>query len=150
MKREKPDTNGPSNDVRRASARIASEAEGSVAGITLDEEVGVAKRDGRVLRIGAREFMILRLLLQNPDRTFSREELRSLVWPDELSIDLRTVDVKVHRLRSALKLQRAPDPVASVRGVGYRLKPTCGADYEKWHEQLEARHRRKSERMIPR
>jgi DNA-binding response OmpR family regulator len=88
--------------------------------------------------------MILRLFLQNPDRTFSREQIRSLVWPDELSIDLRTVDVKVYRLRNALKLHRAPDPVASVRGVGYRLKATCVEDYEMWHEQLNARSHRTS------
>ena len=144
MKSETSGTNGASNDLRRASARVATRAQEIVAGISLDQEGGLAKRNGRVLRIGAREFIILRLLVQNPERTFSREELRSLVWPDEPSIDLRTVDVKVHRLRNALKLQRAPDPVASVRGIGYRLKATCGADYEKWYKQLEARRRRRS------
>ena len=145
MKSEKPGTHGLSDGLRREeTARAAGRAEEGVAGITLDEKVRLAKRNGRPLRIGAREFMILRLLVQNPDRTFSREELRSLVWPDELSIDLRTVDVKVYRLRNSLKLQRAPDPVASVRGVGYRLKATCVEDYEKWHKQLNARPLRRS------
>ena len=145
MKSEKPDIQGLSDNLRREeTARLGGQAQGAVAGITLDEGAGIAQRNGRPLRIGAREFMILRLLVQNPDRTFSREELRSLVWPDELSIDLRTVDVKVYRLRNSLKLQRAPDPVASVRGVGYRLKATCVEDYEKWHKQLNARPLRRS------
>jgi len=63
------------------------------------------------------ELELLVLLLKNPGRVFSREELLNQVWGFDRAPTTRTVDTHVAVLRSKL----APDLIESVRGIGYRL-----------------------------
>lgn len=58
--------------------------------------------DGRELRMPRKEFEILSLLLANPGRVFSREELLGQIWPDEVVVLDRVIDVNITRLRAKL------------------------------------------------
>ena len=117
---------------------------GRLAGISLNEEFGTAKRGDRPLRIGSGEFKILQMLVRDPNRVFQREEIFSRVWPDNDAVNLCTVDQKIHRLRCALRMYGAPDPIVSVRGVGYRISDNCDEEYEMWLAQLSHKHSRRS------
>ena len=65
----------------------------------------------------------LELLLRNPGRVYSRENLLNVVWGYEYAGDYRTVDVHVRRLREKLELDPAnPEYILTKWGVGYYLK----------------------------
>ncbi|MDT8903405.1 response regulator [Anaeroselena agilis] len=74
------------------------------------------------LELTPKEYELLKLLLANAGRAFSRDQLLETVWGYEYAGDSRTVDVHIRHLR--LKLAGAPDvaqAIETVRGVGYRL-----------------------------
>ena len=104
----------------------------ATAGIELDRSSGLAKRNGRFLRLGDIEVKLLDLFLSNQGVIFTREKLVSLLWEAEAGIELKTVDQKIARLKKALTLGQAPDPIRSVRGQGYRFSEASEADYSKW------------------
>ena len=79
---------------------------------------------GQLLDLSRYEYGLLLLLMQNPSRTYSREQLMQLVWasPDE-SFD-RTVDTHIKVLRQKIKAVDASlNPIKTHRGVGYSFEP---------------------------
>lgn len=58
--------------------------------------------DGREVKLPRKEFEILSLFLSNPGRIYSRDEILKLIWPDNVVVLDRVVDVNVTRLRSAI------------------------------------------------
>jgi len=75
-------------------------------------------RDGSPVYLGPTEYRLLRHFLRNPERVFSRQQLLDAVWTHNEDVELRTVDVHIRRLRSALN---EPDPIRTVRSEGYSL-----------------------------
>lgn len=74
------------------------------------------------LALTPKEYELLKLLVANVGRAFSREQLLEMVWGYEYAGDTRTVDVHIRHLR--LKLADDPavaEALETVRGVGYRL-----------------------------
>ncbi|MCD2518096.1 response regulator transcription factor [Massilia sp. G4R7] len=67
------------------------------------------------------EYRLLRFLLCHPGQVFSRAQLLEQLWEAHESLDQRTVDVHVLRLRKALG--RAKSLIKTVRGAGYMLSP---------------------------
>ena len=81
-----------------------------------------AWRDGIPVELTAKEFDLMELLLRNPGRVYSRENLLNVVWGYEYIGDYRTVDVHVRRLREKLELDPAnPEFIRTKWGVGYYL-----------------------------
>jgi two-component system phosphate regulon response regulator PhoB len=87
-------------------------------GIEMDLAAHKVRRDGQQVSLGPTEYRLLRHLLENPGRVFSRQQLLESVWQHSEDIELRTVDVHVRRLRQALG---APDMIRTVRSAGYAL-----------------------------
>ncbi len=114
--------------LRRANA--AAQQEGaqhgallSAGGITLDPEQRVALRGGKVVELTAKEYDLMELLVKNPRRVYSRENLMDLVWGYTYAGDYRTVDVHIRRLREKLEENpAAPQYILTKWGVGYYLK----------------------------
>jgi DNA-binding response OmpR family regulator len=82
------------------------------------------RRSGETVHLTRTEHRLLVLLAQQPERTFSREELLEQVWGYDQLADGRLVDVHVRRLR--IKVEDDPaDPrhILTVRGIGYRFAP---------------------------
>lgn len=78
-------------------------------------------RGGDTLSLGPTEFRLLSAFMERPGRVWSREQLLDRVWGRDIYVDSRTVDVHVGRLRKALKVGEAGDPIRTVRGAGYAL-----------------------------
>jgi len=89
--------------------------------IELHSEAHRVRRAGRPVQLGPTEFRLLRHLMENPGRVFSRERLLDAIWPRDRDIDVRTVDVHVRRLRKALNEGGRKDLVRTVRSAGYSL-----------------------------
>lgn len=91
--------------------------------IILDTEGRAAWRDRVPVDLTAKEFDLIELLMRNPGRVYSREQLLNIVWGYEYAGDYRTVDVHVRRLREKLELDPAtPEYILTKWGVGYYLK----------------------------
>jgi DNA-binding response OmpR family regulator len=75
--------------------------------------------DGEPVRLTRREFELLRYLVENRNRVLSRDRLLERVWGYDQSIETRSVDVHVGRLRS--KLGAAGAQIETVVGLGYRF-----------------------------
>ena len=71
--------------------------------------------------LGPTEFRLLKFLMQNPDRVYSRAQVLDIVWGQNVYVEERTVDVHVRRLRQALEVFSADQYVQTVRGAGYRF-----------------------------
>lgn len=93
-------------------------------GVQLDQDAHrVSNERGDELQLGETEYRLLRFLLRNPDRVFSRAQLLDHVWGRNAFIEERTVDVHVLRLRKALSAGGVENLIDTVRGAGYRLSP---------------------------
>ena len=91
------------------------------ADIELNPVTHRVMRRGRPLHVAATEFKVLQILLERPERVFSRRELIEAVWGESSTIDERTVDVHIGRLRKVLNSVRGQDLLRTVRGAGYAL-----------------------------
>ncbi len=76
--------------------------------------------DGEVISFTKKEFEIMKLLLNNRDKVFSREEILSEVWEDDVYVIDRTIDVNINRLRK--KLGKYGNNIITKQGYGYGFK----------------------------
>lgn len=98
----------------------------SHSGVSIDESSYQAHVGGRALDLTYKEFELLRYLVANPGRVYSREQLLSEVWGYDYFGGTRTVDVHVRRLRA--KLGDHESVIGTVRNVGYRFAPNGGEE----------------------
>ena len=112
--------------LRRAGMAAQQSGAGSkltMGHIVLDPDARAAWKDGKSVDLTAKEFDLMELLMRNPGRVYSRENLLNVVWGYEYAGDYRTVDVHVRRLREKLELDPAnPEYILTKWGVGYYLK----------------------------
>jgi DNA-binding response OmpR family regulator len=109
--------------LRRAQPKPAELAQVLQAGdLRLDVTRHQAAWDGTPFDLTAIQFELLRVLMMNPGRVFSREELLNQVWGYDYYGDTRTVDSTIKRLRARLR-QVAADAelIVTVRDAGYKL-----------------------------
>ena len=86
-------------------------------GITLDKNAKTATLDSQNLSLTKLEYELLSLLLQHPDKVFSREDLLRHCWPQDVLVLDRTVDVNITRLRK--KIGRYGKQIKTRVGYGY-------------------------------
>jgi len=80
-------------------------------------------KNNREIHLGPTEFKILHHFLERPHKIFSREEIMAYVWGKDVNMEVRTVDVHINRLRTALSEPGKSDPsIKTVRSAGYCLE----------------------------
>lgn len=77
--------------------------------------------DDREVVLKPIQFKVLAVMIAEPGRIFSREELIEAVWPNNIHVEPRTVDVHIGRLRGAMRRAAGRDLIRTVRAVGYGL-----------------------------
>ncbi len=87
--------------------------------IAIDVSAHQVRVNGAVVPLRPNEFHLLAHFMEHPDQVFSRTALIDRLGKEEGAIDERTVDVWVGRLRRALAAHGAPDPLRTVRSLGY-------------------------------
>lgn len=106
---------------------LESNAPLSAGDLSLDIESRRVMLGEREINLTAKEFDILVLLMKNPNKVFSREQLLSAIWENKANEagDVRTVDVHVRRLREKIEPSpSAPRYVHTKWGVGYYFRAT--------------------------
>ena len=105
--------------LRRSAPRERAEAL-TLGALTVNFSAHTVLVDGERVILTLKEYELLRLLLENPGRVFTRDQLLSDIWGMDYDGETRTVDVHIRTLRQ--KLGCAGNLIETVRGVGYRLE----------------------------
>lgn len=79
--------------------------------------------NGTPIDLTSLEYQILTLLLQHPDRVFTRSNIFTSCWKQEFLGEDNTVDVHISRIRSKIAQYDSEEYIKTVRGIGYRLNP---------------------------
>ena len=111
--------------LRRAGGSQGARKENTITigSLTLDTDQRIALRHGEVVELTAKEYDLIELLMKNPRRVYSRENLMNVVWGYSYAGDYRTVDVHIRRLREKLEDNPAePAYIMTKWGVGYYFK----------------------------
>jgi DNA-binding response OmpR family regulator len=90
-----------------------------VADLTLDLSTHDVHRAGKNIELSPRELMLLKVLMREPGRVFTRTELCERVWEHEHEYDTKLVEVFIGRLRKKLG---EPPLIHTVRHVGYTIR----------------------------
>jgi DNA-binding response OmpR family regulator len=113
----------------RAHLRGPTQRESSVldaADIRVDLRTRRVERDGHEIHLTAREFEVLAYLMRHPDQVLSREQILNAVWGFDFDPGTKVLEVYVGYLRRKLGDAGGPDPIETVRNVGYRLRVPRG------------------------
>lgn len=108
--------------LRRVRPALAGETI-TAGDLKLDPVAQRVERRGQKLQVGPTEYRLLKFFIEHPRRVFSRGQLLDAVWGTGSEIEERTVDVHIRRLRKAITIENAPDPIRTVRSSGYALEP---------------------------
>jgi DNA-binding response OmpR family regulator len=98
-----------------------------IGDIRMDIRKHRVTRGGSVINLSPREFELLQIFMQEPGRTFTREEICERIWEREHEYDTRTVEIFIMRLRKKLSEDRTETLIETIRGVGYVLHPAVPA-----------------------
>ena len=74
-------------------------------------------QSGNEVVLTSKEFSLLRLMVENQGRVFTRQMLLERLWPDDLEVEDRIVDSHIKNIRKKLNV----DYIKTIRGVGYRI-----------------------------
>ena len=78
-------------------------------------------RDSQEIKLGPTESRLLEFFLTNPKRVYSRDQILESVWPNNVNVESRTIDVHIRRLRQSVNLKNKRELIRTVRSSGYSL-----------------------------
>lgn len=108
--------------VLRRTSRPANENLVTYEGLALDLSQKTCTVDGEQVKLPRKEFELLNMLMSKPGQIFSREEILKDVWPEEVVVVNRVVDVNITRLRG--KIGRYGKMIVTRSGYGYGFVPS--------------------------
>ncbi len=95
-----------------------------IGSLELNPETYAVLADGIPISLTRKEYQLLRILMENPGRVFTRDQLLEIVWGVDYIGETRTIDVHIGTLR--MKLGACGDYIETIRGVGYRMVKGVG------------------------
>ncbi len=113
--------------LRRLTATVDASSNNlqleTASAFELDSAAGRIRYCGKLLDLTRYEFLLLKLLIEHPERIFSREQLLARIWNDPGEVFDRTVDTHIKTLRSKLRaMEPGQDAIRTHRGLGYSLQ----------------------------
>jgi two-component system, OmpR family, alkaline phosphatase synthesis response regulator PhoP len=105
--------------LRRYRTEEDSSAKLDLGMMVIDKERYVIFLDGAEISLPRKEFELLLLLASKPNKVFSRDEIFSKVWGDNVIVGDRTIDVHIRKIREKLGINN----IKTIKGVGYKYEP---------------------------
>jgi two-component system alkaline phosphatase synthesis response regulator PhoP len=90
-----------------------------VGDLKIDKEKYLVYREGSEIQLARKEFELLYLMASKPDKVFTRDEILSRVWDDDVIVGERTIDVHIRKIRE----KTGSDHIRTIKGVGYKFIP---------------------------
>jgi two-component system phosphate regulon response regulator PhoB len=106
--------------LRRKTSGSSPTRSLSHGSLSIDPERHRCTVDDVEVPLTAKEFQLLRNLMERPGRVMTRDRLLEEVWGSDVVVTTRTIDTHMKRLRE--KLGSASDSIETIRGVGYRFQ----------------------------
>ena len=106
--------------LRRSKPSVAEDII-SFGDLKIDRITRKVYRANKQIDLGPTEYNLLDFFIKNPKRVYSREQLLTNVWGDNINVESRTVDVHIRKLRQAINLEGTKDLIRTVRAAGYSL-----------------------------
>ena len=72
-------------------------------------------RSDKEIQLGPTEFRLLEFFLTNPKRVYSRDQILETVWPNNVNVESRTIDVHIRRLRQSINIEGKKELIRTVR-----------------------------------
>lgn len=95
-----------------------------VGDLCMDMGKRKVSRGGEKIELSPREFEVLHVLMREPGRAFSRDEICERIWEREHEYDTRTVEIFIMRLRKKLDRVGEQSVIRTIRSVGYMMNPS--------------------------
>lgn len=102
--------------LRRFGSEVQEENV-SLGSIEIDREKYLVYKDGEKLSLPKKEFELLSLLASKPGKVFSRKEIMSKIWGNDIIVGDRTIDVHIRKLREKI----GDDQFKTIKGIGYKF-----------------------------
>lgn len=106
LRRLKPDTSDEGNQMIE------------VANLKIDPVAYVVYKEDEKLVLPRKEFELLRLLASQPNKVFTREEILTRVWGEDIVVGERTIDVHIRKIREKLQIPN----IQTIKGIGYKFE----------------------------
>ena len=90
-----------------------------VGDLKINKENYMVYRENEEIQLARKEFELLVLLTSRPHKVFTRDEIMSLVWDDDVLVGERTIDVHISKIREKTGI----DNIKTIKGVGYKFDP---------------------------
>lgn len=104
--------------LRRYKGADIQQSELEIKGLVIDKEKYIIRKNDETIMLPRKEFELLALLVSKPGKVFTREEIFSGVWGNDVIVGDRTIDVHVRKIREKL----GNDIITTVKGVGYKFE----------------------------
>ncbi|RLD34457.1 MAG: DNA-binding response regulator [Bacteroidetes bacterium] len=92
----------------------------NLGGLILDREKYLVFKKGKEIILPKKEFELLALLISRPGKVFTREEIFTKVWGNDIIVGERTIDVHIRKIREKI----GEKTIKTVKGVGYKYRIT--------------------------
>ncbi len=89
-----------------------------IKNLTINQEKFKVTLGGKEIILPRKEFKLLRLLASTPNKVFTRDEIFTKVWGDDVIVGDRTIDVHVRKIREKI----GDDFIKTIKGIGYKLE----------------------------
>ncbi len=87
--------------------------------LKINKENYMVYREKEEIQLARKEFELLNLLASRPHKVFTRDEIMSQVWDDDVIVGERTIDVHIRKIREKTGI----DHIKTIKGVGYKFDP---------------------------
>lgn len=108
--------------IRRSGTNLVSEDNIKFKGIRVDENLFDIEIDGKLLNLTNQEFKIMKLLMRNPKKVFTKHEIYEYAWDDYYMGEDKTINVHISNIRKKIKEHLDEDIIETVWGIGFKLK----------------------------
>lgn len=107
--------------IRRSGAKLGSNNI-SYKGITLDKDLFDISINGELLNLTKQEYKIIKLLMENPNKVFTKEDIYESAWDDYYMGEDKTINVHISNIRRKIKEITEEDIIETIWGIGFKLK----------------------------
>jgi two-component system alkaline phosphatase synthesis response regulator PhoP len=97
--------------------KITEDTTINIGSLTIDRERYMITADGQEMVLPRKEFELLSLLASKPGKVFTREEIYTSVWGEQVIVGDRTIDVHIRKLREKI----GEDHIKTLKGIGYKF-----------------------------
>jgi two-component system alkaline phosphatase synthesis response regulator PhoP len=87
--------------------------------LKINKENYMVYREDQEIQLARKEFELLNLLASKPHKVFTRDEIMSQVWDDDVIVGERTIDVHIRKIREKTGIEH----IKTIKGVGYKFDP---------------------------